>query len=475
MGKHLIKLHRYRSIEEKKAESRHRIPDGKIKVGPGICLEAVLSDKKSKIEPIRRHRKTGSDISNMDIFTNIDSPSPTPSLPSNDSGPTIISNTQIQPTPTISLVEYSMPDRSYYQEQEQRAECRLQLNNLIHDLKTQYSLNSRDYTELLSQSQIPVNWRLKGTLIAHLHEHKNSVTRMTSLKPFSNLFASVSTDGTVRLWDCNKLNGHHSINRSRQMYSADTPLYAVAACENGQSLSVAGKDGNLLLLKIDPASSKMALQQARYLDTNNDGDGPVVDMMPLDQGSQNTIVYSTVYGAIVGWDIRMPDLAWRFENDLHKGVITSMCIDPTSSWLAVGTSSGWHIVWDLRFGLPIHGKNGIKHPHDSRIRRIACHPTEPSWLISASQKNNEVFSWNLETQQRQTAFWASPAPALSNAAVTSHSVCALLPGVVDKTPFLLTGGSDQRIRFWDFSNSDSCSIVVPSPSDSITRPSITYE
>ncbi len=41
----------------------------------------------------------------------------------------------------------------------------------------------------------------------------------------------------------------------------------------------------------------------------------------------------------------------------------SMAVDPLQSWLALGTSLGFHIVWDMRFQLPIrqwqhegHGK-----------------------------------------------------------------------------------------------------------------------
>lgn len=54
---------------------------------------------------------------------------------------------------------------------------------------------------------------MKGTLVAHLHEHKSSVTKLTALKPNGPLFASASTDGTVRLWDCHKLDGDQSINK----------------------------------------------------------------------------------------------------------------------------------------------------------------------------------------------------------------------------------------------------------------------
>uniref|UniRef100_A0A8W7NZV5 non-specific serine/threonine protein kinase n=1 Tax=Anopheles coluzzii TaxID=1518534 RepID=A0A8W7NZV5_ANOCL len=235
---------------------------------------------------------------------------------------------------------------------------------------------------------------------------------------------------------------------------------------------------------IDTNSSKMALQQARHFEADTrytsassstgelgPDDGPVVEMHPLDQGAQSVIVYATLYGALVGWDIRMPDYAWRLQSDLRSGVITTFCIDPSSSWLTVGTSSGRHVCWDLRFQLPIAE---IKHPHDARIRRVSHHPTESSWLVSASQGNSEVYVWNIETGHRQQAYWASASPPLSNSNASSHSVCALLPGVNDGNPFLLTGGTDQRLRYWDPVNIENCALVVPSARDYAPL-NVTYE
>lgn len=149
------------------------------------------------------------------------------------------------------------------------------------------------------------------------------------------------------------------------MYSAKVPIYALAACDSGQSLAVAGNDGSLLLLRIDPNSSKMALQQARHSCQNSGysgiDDGPVVDMHPLNHDSQSVIIYATLYGAIVCWDLRMPQNAWRLSSDLKQGVITTFCIDSNCSWLATGTSGGNHICWDLRFRLPIGKSSGYCH------------------------------------------------------------------------------------------------------------------
>jgi len=51
------------------------------------------------------------------------------------------------------------------------------------------------------------------------------------------------------------------------------------------------------------------------------------------------------------------------------------------------------------------------------VRRLIKHPSEPSWIISAMQDNNEVTVWNLESGSKQQTLWASSAPPLSNSQV----------------------------------------------------------
>ena len=35
------------------------------------------------------------------------------------------------------------------------------------------------------------------------------------------------------------------------------------------------------------------------------------------------------------------------------GLVTAMTVDPHQNWLALGTSLGYHLIWDMRFQLPI--------------------------------------------------------------------------------------------------------------------------
>lgn len=96
------------------------------------------------------------------------------------------------------------------------SDCRKELNDLHNKLKIQYSIlnaNGDANGAMKRASSIPPGENIKGTLIAHLHEHKSSVTKLTALSSTLSLFASASTDGTVRLFDCNKLNGYQSINK----------------------------------------------------------------------------------------------------------------------------------------------------------------------------------------------------------------------------------------------------------------------
>lgn len=47
------------------------------------------------------------------------------------------------------------------------------------------------------------------------------------------------------------------------------------------------------------------------------------------------------------------------------GIITAMCLDTRQSCLTLGTSSGYHTCWDLRFRLPIAT---IAHSKGSNIQ-----------------------------------------------------------------------------------------------------------
>lgn len=61
--------------------------------------------------------------------------------------------------------------------------------------------------------RVPVSgWHPKGLLVAHLHEHKAAVNRIRVSDEHS-IFATASNDGTVKVWDSQKMEGKTTTTR----------------------------------------------------------------------------------------------------------------------------------------------------------------------------------------------------------------------------------------------------------------------
>ncbi|KAK9879938.1 hypothetical protein WA026_008448 [Henosepilachna vigintioctopunctata] len=393
---------------------------------------------------------------------------------SRPSSPPLDSHSQFGNTEPSSNM--SLHERSYIQCGRSKSKCYIELMNLKARQQQHYfeALRGLEWAEQTAwQPQLPPpGWRLRGTLVAHMHEHKSAVTRLAAI-PDTSLFASSSTDGYVRLWDCSKLEGKNIANRSKQQFKMQNGIgiIGITACDGGQSVAAASQDGSINILRIEPASNKLNLMQSRYL--NLDEDGFAIDINCIENGSQSVVVYATTFGSLVGWDLRCPGIAWRLDNDLKNGFITSFCLDNHHNWLTLGTRNGTHIVWDLRFKLPI---TTIKHTaNDARIKKVTNHPTESSWIISSVQGNNEISMWNLETGFREKVLWGNSTPPLSNfkrSQESYHTVCAIQTGCTDSSPFVITGGTDQRVRFWDLESTQESYLAIPAASD---HPGLTVE
>ena len=53
---------------------------------------------------------------------------------------------------------------------------------------------------------------------------------------------------------------------------------------------------------------------------------------------------------------------------LITGLVLSMAVDPHENWVALGTSLGYHVVWDMRFQLP------IRHWQHTGHQKCMSHP-----------------------------------------------------------------------------------------------------
>lgn len=312
-------------------------------------------------------------------------------------------------------------------------------------------------------------WKPRGILVAHLHEHRLAVNRLQVI-PDSTLFATCSNDGSVKIWDCGRMDGRSIANRSRQTYNRmEGHVTSLTVCQNLQSLAAASDAGHIHVFRVESGSTKTSILHSRTLEPQDEG--CVVDMNYYDAGPQTVVVYATVFGSIVGWDLRSPGTAWKLENHPKNGLITSFSIDRQHSWIIVGTAIGKLICWDMRFQLPI---TTVTHPTSVRVRKLMIHPQKQSTVLAAVQGNNEVSQWDMETGARPMTLWASSAPPLSQTQASSHSTYSLYINPLETNPYLLTAGSDMRIRYWDMVHHSESYIVSGAANDRISPSIVSY-
>ncbi|OXB65929.1 hypothetical protein ASZ78_002677 [Callipepla squamata] len=379
--------------------------------------------------------------------------------------------TVVQPRkPTIQVLSSTVSPSAY---QLRITTCKTELQQLIQQKREQCNAE-RIAKQMMENAEWeskppPPGWRPKGLLVAHLHEHKSAVNRIRVSDEHS-VFATCSNDGTVKIWNSQKMEGKTTTTRSILTYSRiGGHVKTLTFCQGSHYLAIASDNGAIQLLSIEasklPKSPKIQPIQSRSLDLKDDG--CVVDMHHFNSGAQSVLAYGTVNGSLVGWDLRSNSNAWTLKHDLKLGLITSFAVDIHQCWLCIGTSNGTMACWDMRFQLPISSHS---HPSKARIRRLLMHPVYQSWVIAAVQGNNEVSMWDMETGDRRFTLWASSAPPLSELQPSPNSIHGIYCSPASGNPILLTAGSDMKIRFWDLAYPERSYVVAGSSN----CPSVSY-
>ncbi|KTF91477.1 hypothetical protein cypCar_00012954 [Cyprinus carpio] len=441
----------------------------------GRQVDLIKPKQEFEDKRARKHTKQDSNLNEewKSMFGSLDPPSSaqTPS--------TIPESGAMQPRkttalPTVQVVQ-SVTGASTYQRR--ITTCKAELQQLVQQKREQ--CNAERMTKQMMESAEweskppPPGWHPKGLLVAHLHEHKSAVNRIRVSDEHS-IFATCSNDGTVKIWDSQKMEGKTTTTRSVLTYSRiGGHVKTLTFCQGSHYLAVASDNGSIQLLAVEankpPKSPKVQPCQTRFLDPKDEG--CAVDVHHFNPGAQTVLAYATVNGFLVGWDLRSNTNAWTLRHDLRLGLITSFAVDMHQCWLCVGTSNGTMACWDMRFQLPISSHS---HPARARIRRLLMHPLYQSSVIAAVQGNNEVSMWDMETGDRKFTLWASSAPPLSEMQPSPHSVHGIYCSPADGNPLLLTAGSDMRIRFWELAYPERSYIVAGGANDSLHCPSVFY-
>ncbi|CAK9223943.1 unnamed protein product [Sphagnum troendelagicum] len=396
-------------------------------------------------------------------------------------------------------------------------------------LSTDASIGMAGITLLTTLGASESSWRPRGVLIAHLQEHQRAVNDV-AVSADSIFFASASDDGTVKIWDCRRLERDVSF-RSRLTYPLQTDGRAlhVTMLGNDHHVGAASSNGTIHVCAIDYVA-RLGGSAERYAGISNTckldtQEGSILSLQNFSNDGPPQLLYSTQRNGIHLWDLRTQADVWTLRVKPAQGFISTTVLDPACNWLVSGTSRGILTLWDLRFQVPV---NTWQHPACSPVERMcvlvpgmvgtaSSASARPFVYVAAGQ--NEVALWNAEdgtchqvlrlASETATADTTSNIPAalsqpLSSSQCFRHGMNfdsrlngglkvadfrieelidppPRLPGVRALLPLsggagLLTGGSDCRIRMWDHLRPEnSYSVCGPTIKTSTTAEAPRFE
>lgn len=203
------------------------------------------------------------------------------------------------------------------------------------------------------------------------------------------------------------------------------------------------------------------------------------------KGAKSILMFATTKCCIYALDLLTMEILWKLQNSKSHGVITSMVTGPKHTWLLVGTMRGILTLYDLRFQIPL--KSWL-HPSKSRISSLVL-ITDPRdherHLVRIASGRNEISTWDIEhltclevfavkSGDEKTAgvfvesYKALEVPndkAILSSAFTnneSNLVENSIRAIVSPKDnhFMITGGTDRKIRFWDTARIENSCVVL---------------
>ncbi|CAM9232680.1 unnamed protein product [Pylaiella littoralis] len=249
-------------------------------------------------------------------------------------------------------------------------------------------------------------------------------------------------------------------------------------------------------------------------------EGAVVSVHHFNTELGSPLVYGTRKGGVRSWDLRAREEPWALRAHPELGFLTVIALGTEKTWLVVGTSRGFVMLWDLRFQILArlwrHSSGGAIHKL-ATCSRLPPPDAAPGPHVIVAAGRNEAAIWDLSKGRacKQCFRVVSPAegpppppssrgsrgqdptvvpgaelPVLEEVSLPSHpnapalSLGAQLSAVRDysagapqtggdpairalvgrisrseRDSYLITGGTDRCIRYWDFQAASRCYMV----------------
>ncbi|EGG21037.1 putative protein serine/threonine kinase [Cavenderia fasciculata] len=250
-------------------------------------------------------------------------------------------------------------------------------------------------------------WKPAGILVSHFIEHKDSVNEI-QVSSDNLFFASCSNDGTVKIWDCLRMEKGVT-NRARQTYnSQEGRITSISICEKSHTIASASDKGSIHIFRVG-IGGKQKNGNIKYPGLSTvknilDCEGNIISVDHFNTNSSSIVTYATSKGGIHGWDLRSQQEAFHLSNQMSLGLIQSFLIDPNRNWLVTATSRGFLTCWDLRFEIPLYSERVT----NGRIYKMSPYYgprfSSDSWIFVASESKDNVVVWDLSSKTTTKIF-----------------------------------------------------------------------
>lgn len=380
--------------------------------------------------------------------------------------------------------------------------------------------------EPLKSGKIPSNssvasstpWRPQGQLIAVLGEHTARVTCLI-VSPDHVFFVTGGDDGFFRVWDTSRLE-RNITHQARHKQSIGTDVRVTSLCfiNSTHSFVCTGSDGSVHFTKVHVTEGEngpkygnpQPLRVWQIPSSSGNTEFAIWSEHFRDEAG-STLVLATNLGRIMAVDLRYMSILFELTNPAQHGTPTCFCLSRRHDWLLVGTSHGVLDLWDLRFCLRLRS---WAFPDAAPVTHLQLHPSKKSRMrnrvcVSGGTARGEVTVWDIEkgicheiirpahAQSKDRAdprdyelqnlddersegllsrvigsigtdkTTSEPIIAAPASSITSHfSVQQASEDTDTQHTFALTGGPDNKIRFWDCEKLEGCRIISGNGSDS---------
>ncbi|KAK4617870.1 Putative serine/threonine-protein kinase [Fulvia fulva] len=366
----------------------------------------------------------------------------------------------------------------------------------------------------------PGPWRPQGQLLGVLAEHTAKLTRIVP-SPDHVFFLTASDDGAVKVWDTSRLE-RNVTHRSRQTYRLAEGVKVTSLCfvEATHSFVCTGSDGSVHVVRVDVAESNNATRYGRlrmvrewHIPTRNEKGEHAVWAEHYRGDSASTLVLATNLGRILAVDLRYMSLLFDLQNPANHGTPSSFCIGRRHDWLVVGTCHGVLDLWDMRFQVRVRSWTFTNPAPITRVQLLPGRKsrTRNRFCITGGTAPGDVSVWepekgvcyevyrsahanskdrlhardyefrNVEDEKAEGllgraagSIGTDQGEVEQNSDLPQLASCSFFgaqpaPKDQDSTiAFAITGGPDNKVRFWDCDRLDGCRHVSGGSPDTKT-------